>query len=122
MPLSPEALEQQEKEALQKWASSRYAQLAVDVSSTHDDADLADIATHYPSGDPFSWDEFDKIIFVTDLQHPVDWEVKLNDTSNDAVTFKARGDTMERVLPIDKLFFTNTATSTTDVLILMEGY
>jgi len=29
---------------------------------------------------------------------------------------------MERVLPIDKLFFTNTATSTTDVLILMEGY
>jgi len=107
---------------LEQWASSKYAQLAVDVSSTHDDADLADIATHYPSGDAFSWDEFDKIIFVTDLQHPVDWEVKINDTANDAITFKARGDTMERVLPIDKLFFTNTATSTTDVLILMEGY
>jgi len=114
--------EPEAEEALKKWSSNRYAQLAVDVSSTHDDADLADIATHYPSGDAFSWDEFDKIIFVTDLQHPVDWEVKINDTANDAVTFKARGDTMERVLPIDKLFFTNTATSTTDVLILMEGY
>jgi len=114
--------EPEAEEAHRKWASDRYAQLAVDVSSTHDDADLADIATHYPSGDSFSWDEFDKIIFVTDLQHPVDWEVKIDDTSNDAITFKARGDTMERVLPIDKLFFTNTATSTTDVLILMEGY
>ena len=114
--------EQEAEEALGKWSSSKYAQLAVDVSSTHDDADLADIATHYPSGDAFSWSEFDKIIFVTDLQHPVDWEVKINDTANDAITFKARGDTMERVLPIDKLFFTNTATSTTDVLILMEGY
>jgi len=118
MPMSQE----QAIEALKRFSSTSYAQLAVDVSSTHDDADLADIATHYPSGDAFSWDEFDKIIFVTDLQHPVDWEVKINDTANDAVTFKARGDTMERVLPIDKLFFTNTDTSTTDVLILMEGY
>ena len=64
------------KDALGEWASDRYAQLAVDVSSTHDDANLADIATHYPSGDAFSWDEFDKIIFVTDLQHPVDWELR----------------------------------------------
>jgi len=114
--------EPEAEEALKKWSSSRYAQLAVDVSSTHDDADLADIATHYPSGDSFSWDEFNKIIFVTDLQHPVDWEVKINDTANDAVPFSARGDSLERVLKIDKLFFTNTATSTTDVLILMEGY
>jgi len=113
---------QDHQDSLERWSSSKYAQLAVDVSSTHDDADLADIATHYPSGDAFGWNEFDKIVFVTSLQHPVDWEVKINSTENDAIPFKARGDSLERVLKIDKLFFTNSATSTTDVLILLEGW
>jgi len=114
--------QEQHLENLERWASSRYAQLAVDVSSTHDDVDLATIATHYPSGNSFSWDEFDKIIFVTDLQHSVDWEVKINDTANDAIPFSARGDSLERVLKIDKLFFTNSSTSTTNVLMLLEGW
>jgi len=110
---------------LSQWASSKYAVLEVDVSSTHDDTDLADIATHYPSGDAFSWDEFQAIIFITDLKHDVDYELKYNDTANDAELVTAKGTKIYRTgvdgEKITKIFFTNTATATS-VLLKLEGY
>jgi len=112
--------------ALRQWSSSSYAVLAVDVSSTHTDADLANIATHHPSGDAFSWDEFNNINWIKDIQHPVDYGLKLADTGNDRVEFSARGQNWERIAGVLKgnlvIYFTNTATTGTDVLLLLEGW
>jgi len=123
MPLSPEALEQQEKEALREWASDRYAVLEVDLSSAHSDEDLANIATHYPSGDAFSWMEFTKIIFITTLNHPVDYEFAYNDPDNDHEPITAKGTKIYRTAGgIEKMYLTNTATSATALRLKIEGY
>jgi len=116
------AYEPEIEEALQRFATTKYAVLSVDVSSTHDDVDLANIATHHPSGDAFSWDEFTAIIFVTDRRHTVNFELKYNDTGNDADFYSARGDGVEHLLGITKIFFSNDATDATPVLLLLEGY
>jgi len=114
--------QEQHRENLRDWSSSKYAVLEVDVSTTHNDADLANIATHYPSGDDFSWNEFTEIIFVTDRRHTVNFELKYNDTENDADFYSARGDGVKHLLGITQMFFTNTATDATPVLLLLEGY
>jgi len=99
----------------------KYVVLQVDVSSTHNDTDLADIATHYPSGDDFSWDEFNKIIFVTDRRHTVNYEIRYNSTDNDADLYEGRGDGIEHY-GIEKMFLSNDSTDGTPVLLLLEGY
>jgi len=118
--------EPEAEEALGKWSSSKYAVLAVDVSVAHTDEDLANIATHHPSGNAFSWDEFNNINFITDLQHPVDYGLKLADTNNNRAEFSARGQEWSRIASIleDSLviYFTNTATTGTNVLLLLEGW
>jgi len=118
--------EQEAEEALGKWSSSKYAILSVDVSSAHTDEDLANIATHHPSGDAFSWDEFNNINWIKDIQHPVDYGLKLADTGNDRVEFSARGQNWERIAGVLEgnlvIYFTNTATVGTDVLLLLEGW
>jgi len=115
-----------DKEALKDWSSDKYAVLAVDVSSTHTDADLANIATHHPSGDAFSWDEFTNINWIKDMRHPVDFGLKLADTGNDRAEFTAKGQNWTRIANILKanlvIYFTNTATSATTVLLLLEGW
>jgi len=118
--------EPEAEEALGKWSSSKYAVLAVDVSTAHTDADLANIATHHPSGDAFSWEEFTNINWIKDIQHPVDYSLKLADTGNDRVEFSARGQNWERIAGVLEgslvIYFTNTATTDTDVLLLLEGW
>lgn len=114
------------KLALGQWSSSKYVVLAVDVSSTHTDEDLANIATHHPSGDAFSWDEFNNINWIKDIQHPVDYGLKLASTENDRVEFSARGQNWERVALILAnnlvIYLTNSQTSSTSVLLLLEGW
>jgi len=118
--------EPEAEEAHRKWASDRYAVLAVDVSVAHTDADLATIATHHPSGNAFSWNEFTNINWIKDIQHPVDYGLKLADTGNDRAEFSARGQNWERIASILEgnlvIYFTNTATTETDVLLLLEGW
>jgi len=118
--------EQEAEEALGKWSSSKYAILAVDVSSTHTDADLATIATHHPSGNAFSWDEFNNINFITCMRHPVDFGLKLADTGNNRAEFTAKGQKWTRIASVleDSLiiYFTNSATSGTTVLLELEGW
>jgi len=118
--------QEQHEENLERWATSKYAVLAVDVSVAHTDADLANIATHYPSGNAFSWDEFTNINWIKDIQHPVDYGLKLADTGNDRVEFSARGQNWERIASVLEgslvIYFTNTATVGTDVLLLLEGW
>jgi len=111
------------EKVLEQWATSKYAVLEVDVSSAHTDEDLANIATHYPSGNAFSWDEFstEGIIFITDLRHSVDFELKKDSTSNDAAMFFTDGQSWERV-GASSLYITHTATNATTVIILLEGY
>jgi len=118
--------EPEAEEALKKWSSNRYAILAVDVSSTHTDADLANIANHHPSGDDFSWSEFTNINWIKDMRHPVDFGLKLADTENDRAEFTAKGQNWNRIAGVLKgsliIYFTNTATSGTNVLLLLEGW
>jgi len=120
------AYEPEIEEALRRWSVDRYAVLAVDVSSTHTDADLANIATHHPSGDAFSWDEFNNINWIKDMRHTVDFGLKLADTENDRSEFVARGQNWNRIAGILKdnlvIYFTNTTTTGTDVLLLLEGW
>jgi len=56
----------------------------------------------------------------------VDYGLKLADTGNDRAEFSARGQNWERIASIleDSLviYFTNTATSGTNVLLLLEGW
>jgi len=111
---------------LEGWSSSKYAVLAVDVSSTHTDADLANIATHHPSGDSFSWSEFNNINWIKDMRHSVDFGLKLADTGNDRAEFTAKGQNWNRIASVleDSLiiYFTNSATNATTVLLLLEGW
>jgi len=122
MPMSQE----QAIEALKRFSSTSYAVLAVDVSSTHTDADLANIATHHPSGDTFSWDEFTNINWIKDMRHSVDFGLKLADTGNDRAEFTAKGQNWDRIANVLEgslvIYFTNTATSSTNVLLLLEGW
>jgi len=112
-----------EKLALERWASSKYAILEVDLSATHTDEDLADIATHYPDGGAFSWDEFTEIIFVTTLNHPCDYELAYNDPDNDHEPVTGAGTQIYRTAGgIEKIFLTNTATSATALRLKIEGY
>jgi len=114
---------QEQLDNLQRWASSRYAILEVDLSSTHTDEDLANIATHYPSGGAFSWDEFTKIIFITTLNHPVDYELAYNDPDNDHEPVTGAGTEIYRTAGgIETMYLTNTATSTTALKLKIEGY
>jgi len=111
------------KDALGEWASDRYAILEVDLSATHTDADLATIATHYPSGTAFSWDEFTKIIFITTLNHPVDYELAYNDPANDYEPVTGAGTQIYRTAGgIEKIYLTNSVTSTTSLRLKIEGY
>jgi len=118
--------EEMRKRALFEWASSRYAILAVDVSVAHTDEDLANIATHHPSGDAFSWDEFNNINFITCMRHSVDFGLKLASTNNNRAEFTAKGQKWTRIADIleDNLviYFTNSATSGTTVLLELEGW
>jgi len=118
--------EQEAEEALGKWSSSKYAVLEVDVSVAHTDVDLATIATHYPSGTAFSWDEFTNINWIKDMRHSVDFGLKLADTGNDRAEFTAKGQNWNRIADILAenlvIYFTNTATSGTTVLLLLEGW
>jgi len=118
--------EEMRQRALSQWASSKYAVLEVDVSSTHTDADLATIATHHPSGDLFSWDEFTNINWIKDMRHSVDFGLKLADTANDRAEFTAKGQNWNRIASILAenlvIYFTNTATSATTVLLELEGW
>jgi len=118
--------EPEAEEALGKWSSSKYAVLEVDVSSEHTDADLADIATHHPSGDAFSWDEFTNINWIKDMRHPIDFGLKLADTGNDRAEFTAKGQNWNRIAGVLNgslvIYFTNSSTSTTNVLLLLEGW
>jgi len=113
---------------LSSWTTRKYVVLQVDVSSTHDDADLADIATHYPSGDAFSWDEFNGIIFITDIKLPInEFELKYNSTDNDAEPFTAAGQTVEHTgvdgEPITSIYFSNNDTDpSNNVIIKLEGF
>jgi len=111
------------EEAQAKWASSKYVVLEVDLSATHTDEDLANIATHYPSGGAFSWDEFTKIIFITTLNHPVDYELAYNDPANDHEPVTGAGTKIYRTAEgIEKMYLTNTATSGTALRLKVEGY
>jgi len=118
--------EEEAKRALREFASSKYAVLAVDVSSAHTDADLANIATHHPSGDSFSWSEFTNINWIKDMRHSVDFGLKLADTGNDRAEFTAKGQNWDRIANVLEgslvIYFTNTATSSTNVLLLLEGW
>jgi len=120
------AYEPEIEEALKRYSLSSYAVLAVDVSSAHTDVDLATIATHHPSGDPFSWDEFTNINWIKDMRHSVDFGLKLADTGNDRAEFTAKGQNWNRIAEVleDSLviYFTNTTTSSTSVLLLLEGW
>jgi len=111
---------------LEQWATSKYAILSVDVSSAHTDEDLANIATHHPSGDDFSWDEFTNINWIKDMRHPIDFGLKLADTGNDRAEFTAKGQNWNRIAGVLKdnlvIYFTNSATNATDVLLLLEGW
>jgi len=111
------------EEALRKWSSSLYAILEVDLSTTHTDEDLANIAAHYPDGGAFSWDEFNKIIFITTLNHPVDYEFAYNDPDNDHEPVTGAGTQIYRTAGgIEKIYLTNTATSATALRLKIEGY
>ena len=118
--------QEQHEENLERWATSKYAILAVDVSSAHTDADLANIATHHPSGDSFSWSEFTNINWIKDMRHSVDFGLKLADTGNDRAEFTAKGQNWDRIANVLEgslvIYFTNTATSSTNVLLLLEGW
>jgi len=117
---------QEQLDNLQRWSSSRYAVLAVDVSSAHTDEDLANIATHHPSGNAFSWDEFTNINWITDIRHTVDFGLKLADTGNDRNEFTAKGQKWTRMASVLEgslvIYFTNTATNATTVLLVLEGW
>jgi len=109
--------------ALREWASSKYAILNVDISVAHTDEDLANIATHRDSGVAFSWDEFTKIIFITTLNHPVDYDLAYNDSANDKEPVTAKGTKIYRTAGgIEKIYITHSATSATALILKIEGY
>jgi len=111
------------EEALRKWSSSLYAILNVDVSVAHTDEDLANIATHRDSGASFSWDEFTKIIFITTINHPVDYDLAYNDPDNDLEPVTASGTQIYRTAGgIEKIYITHSATSATALILKLEGY
>jgi len=110
--------------ALREWASSRYAILNVDVSAAHTDEDLANIATHRDSGASFSWDEFTEIIFITTLNHPItDYDLAYNDPDNDLEPVTDPGTQIYRTAGgIEKIYITHSDTSTTALILKVEGY
>jgi len=115
--------EEMRKRALSKWTSSKYAVLNVDVSTAHTDQDLAEISTHRNSGEAFSWDEFTRIIFITTLNHPVDYDLAYNDPDNDKEPVTASGTQIYRTAGgIERIYITHSATSTTALILKLEGY
>jgi len=117
------AYEPEIEEALQRFATTKYAILNVDVSAAHTDEDLANIATHRDSGASFSWDEFTKIIFITTLNHPVDYDLAYNDPDNDLEPVTASGTQIYRTAGgIEKIYITHSATSATALILKLEGY
>jgi len=117
---------QDHQDSLERWSSSKYAILSVDVSSEHTDEDLANIATHHPSGDSFSWDEFTNINWIKDMRHTVDFGLKLADTENDRAEFTAKGQNWNRIAGVLEgslvIYFTNSTTDATPVLLELEGW
>lgn len=117
--------QQQLQQALAFEHIEAYAVLDVDVSASRDQANLADIATHYPSGDSFAFSEFTSILNITDLQHPVDYDLFFNDRSEDGVPFRDIGDGLAQFgalgIPISSIFLTTQGTSGTNVRLLLEG-
>lgn len=101
--------------------SKKYVVLNVDVSSTHTDEDLANIATHRDSGVVFSWNEFSAVYYITDLKHPIDYSLVLNDTGNDEIPILTRGTEVNNVVEVTSIYFNNTATSADPVVLLLEG-
>jgi len=115
--------EEEAKKALREFAASKYAVLEVDLSSTHTDEDLANIATHRDSGETFDWSEFTKIIFITTLNHPVDYDLAYNDPDNDLEPVTDSGTQIYRTAGgIEKIYITNSATSATELILKIEGY
>jgi len=115
--------EPEAEEALGKWSSSKYAILSVDLSVAHTDEDLANIATHRDSGSAFDWSEFTKIIFITTLNHPVDYDLAYNDPNNDLEPVTGSGTQIYRTAGgIEKIYLTNSATSSTALILKLEGY
>ena len=115
--------EPEAEEALGKWSSSKYAIVNVDLSSTHTDEDLANITTHRNSGEAFSWDEFTKIVFITTLNHPVDYDLAYNDPDNDLEPITGPGTQIYRTAGgIERIYITNSATSETALILKLEGY
>jgi len=56
----------------------------------------------------------------------VDFGLKLADTGNDRAEFTAKGQNWDRIANVLEgslvIYFTNTATSSTNVLLLLEGW
>jgi len=120
MPFSQE----QHRENLKRWASSKYALLECNMDPDHDDVEISGHAdfVHHDSGEQFSWDGWTSVVFITDLRHDGDFGLKLKSTDNDIIEFSARLDRASRILSeVTAIYFNNTGTSGTNYL-LLEGY
>jgi len=90
----------------------------------HDDVEIAGNAdfVHHDSGEQFSWDGWTSVLSIADLRHDGDFGIKLKSTDNDIIPFKARGDSVERILSgVTAIYFNNTGTAGTNYL-LLKGY